>query len=139
MNFKIIIIYISIIFLSGCGSTRMNISKDYFTEQVYKINFYELADEKLNSFFPTISMCFDMEEEIFSTEFNSICLECGERELEFMPSMMSEKDITSFKNSFSRCVSVKLLKTFEGNFTFDKSPENITLCKKIYDEIQKFK
>ena len=139
MKFKFLILLVIAIFFSGCTTTK--ISKTSFREDIlHSIDFYEVWKQERHPGSEAVSIpCFDIEEDEFREAVNTYGVECWERELENAPDMLSDSDLESLQPSVANCVETKILKRFKEDFTFDKSPEYLEHCKKIYQKLKRLR
>lgn len=139
----VLLILIIFVFFSGCASKR--ISKTAFKELVYSLDYYEYLETnktpKGNSFSADLLPCFNVNEPEFKKTINDMAVSCWERELEDAPETidLNSSEFESIKNSVSVCVYTNLVKELKDDFTFDKSPDRVDYCKKIYEKLKTFK
>jgi len=145
LNIRIVILVLLVcfIFIGGCASKRL--SKTSFKEMMYSVDYYEYVETnkspKGRTFTADILPCFDIDDLEFKNTINAIAVECWERELEDAPETLdlSSSEFKSIQNSVSLCAYTNVVKELKNDFTFDKSPDRVVHCKKIYKKIKTFK
>ena len=128
-----VIVLFSII-LSNCATS---ISKTAFRDYYHHKDFYanmKATPEKLHW-----GTCFDITEEELEIEINRIHLECIDREMQEMPSTINSDQEKMFRTSVELCSVLKYMTKYKDKFTFDKSPQYLDHCKKLYKELIQFK
>jgi len=143
LHIAVLLFLITSIIFSGCASK--SISKTSFKELIYSVDYYAYVETNKSpqgrNFKVDILPCFNVEDAEFKNTINSIGVECWERELENAPETLdlNSREFKSIQNSVTVCIYTKVMKEFKDDFTFDKSPDRVDDCKKIYDNMKTFK
>lgn len=132
MKIRLLIVCLILTVFAGCAISKTELRVHYMDQDWF-------AQIKTGPEKTYWGNCFDISDEELKTEVNTIGTQCLERELQDMPSTITWNDQMRFNSSLNACMIMKFFSKHKDKFTFDKSPQYLDECKKIFKYISTLK